>query len=56
MTCPECGERTHERWPVVWLGWLDEGMSLELHIHYCSCGWVTVQDWRWIHDEEEASA
>jgi hypothetical protein len=56
MKCPDCGEHTHETRPVVWLGWLDEGRSLELQIRYCRCGWVTVQDWRWIDKDNEVNA
>lgn len=51
MTCPECGAKTHESWPVLQLG---PGWKLEVHTHHCqSCGWVTVQDWRWVDEDKQ---
>jgi hypothetical protein len=51
MTCPECGARTFEDFTVTLVG--DDEWPLEIHTHRCViCGWVTVQDWQWIEDDE----
>jgi uncharacterized Zn finger protein len=52
MTCPECGYQNTKatRHEIQ----LDAVWRLEVHVVHCfNCGWVTVQDWRLIDEDEQ---
>ena len=52
MKCPECDATSFENFTPVMIGYHE--WLLEIHTFHCAvCGWVTVQDWKWVDEDEE---